>query len=163
MENGKTLFEMSIDTRALYDLLLKADPGQTVTFVEMTNLLGRDVAGVFPNLQSALRRVENLDGIVFGNVRGIGYKRLNDIEIIQTSEREIVAIRRRARKAGRRVTKIENFDALPNEEKIRHNMSLSLFGAINSMTKPKQVRKLEEAVSSAAKELPIGRTLEVFK
>lgn len=162
MENGKTLFELSIDTRTLYDLLAKADHNQTVTYTEMTDLLGRHVEGGDPNLQSALRRVENLDGIVFGNVLGVGYKRLSDIEIVQTSEREITAIRRRAKRAGRRVTRIADFDSLPNEVKVRHNAALSLFGALNIMTKPKQVKKLESAVAAAAKELPLGRTLEVF-
>ena len=162
MENGKTMFELSIDTRALYDLLLQIEPEQIVHYTTMRDILGRQVDGADSNLQSALRRVQHLDGIVFGNVRGVGYKRLNDIEIVQTSEHEITAIRRRTKKAAQRITLVGDFDSLPNSEKIQHNTFLSLFGALNAMTKPKQVRKLENAVATASKELPFGRTLEVF-
>lgn len=162
-ENGKTKFEMSIDTRITYDLLMKAAIGETVTYAAIAKELGRPVSGAEPHLQSALHRCLSNDNRVFANVSRVGYKRLGDVEIVATGERETEMLRRRAKRAGKRLTCVENFDGLPNDMKVKHNTYLSMFGAISAMTKTGAVKKLEGEVFRAQAALPLAKTLEAFK
>lgn len=157
----KTRFEMSIDTRVLYDRLKQAVVGEVVTFEQMSDLLGRKVEGACPNLQSALRRLEG-EGIAFANIRAKGYQRMNDVEIVGTAEHAREGLRRAAKKAIKRLTCVQNFDALPNEQKIKHNAALSGFGAIASIMSPGRVKKLEERVAQTGAQLPLAKTLEAF-
>lgn len=163
MTDTKPAFEMSIDTRVIYDRLKSAAIGQTVTFDELSKELGRKVEGDSSNIQSALRRLVNTDGIVFDNVRGLGYKRLNDVEIVNTSERDREGMRRQARKIVKRLTCVSNFDALPNDMKIKHNAALSGFGAIAAIMTPGAMKKLEASVEQASQQLPLAKTLEAFR
>lgn len=159
----KTKFELSIDTRIVYDLLMKAAVGDTVTFTAIGKELGREVHGAEPHLQSALHRCQSNDNRVFANIRKVGYKRLSDAEIVTTGERETEMLRRRAKRAGNRLTCVENFDGLPNDLKVKHNTYLSLFGAITAMSKTGSVKKLEGEVFRAQAALPLAKTLEAFK
>lgn len=159
----KTVFELSLDTKAIYDLLATAAVGQTISFAAMSDSLGRTVMGGEPHVQSALHRIQSMDGRVFANVRGVGYRRLNDAEIVGTGTREIDTIRRRAKRAGRRLTCVADFAALPNDLKVKHNTFLSMFGAIASMMKPKAVKRVETEVTRAQAALPLAKTLEAFK
>lgn len=158
----KTLFEMSIDTRMLYDRLKKAAIGDVVSFTQMTELLGRSVDGACGNVQSALHRLEG-EGIAFANVRGTGYQRMNDVEVVNSAEHAREGIRRKAKRAVRRLTCVQEFDRLPNEMKVKHNAALSGFGAIASIMSPGRVKSLEEAVARVGAQLPLAKTLEAFK
>jgi len=162
MTDKKTLFEMSIDTRMLYDRLKKAAVGEVVSFAQMTDTLGRQVEGANSNLQSALRRLEG-EGIAFANVRGVGYQRMNDVEVVNTAEHAREGIRRKAKRAVKRLTCVQEFDKLPNELKVKHNAALSGFGAIASIMSPGRVKALEEQVMKAGAQLPLAKTLEAFK
>ena len=58
---------------------------------------------------------------------------------------------------------VKEFDKLPNDLKIKHNTYLSMFGAVSAMTKAGKVKLLESAVEKAHAQLPLARTLEVFR
>ena len=161
-DQPKNLFEISVDTRMLYDLLSKAPVGETVTFARMSEALGRRVEGADSHLQSALRRLVSLDQKVFSNVRGVGYQRLSDTEIVKSGERDRDHIQRSARKAAKRLLCVEDFDALPNDLKVKHNTYLSMYGAMVSMLSPGRVKNLESEVSKAQAQLPLAKTLEAF-
>lgn len=162
MTDKKTLFEMSIDTRMLYDRLKKAEIGEAVTFKQMGEILGRSVDGSCSNLQSALHRLEG-EGVAFANVRGEGYQRMNDIEVVNSAEHSREGIRKKAKRAIKRLTCVQVFDALPNDLKVKHNAALSGFGAIASIMSPGRVKALEEQVAKAGAQLPLAKTLEAFK
>lgn len=162
MNDQKTRFEMSIDTRMLYDLLKKAAVGEVVSFTRMSEVLGRQVEGATGNVQSALHRLEG-EGIAFANVRGTGYQRMNDVEVVNTAEEAREAIKRKAKRAAKRLTCVQNFDGLANELKIKHNAALSGFGAIASIMSPGRMKVLEDQVARAGAQLPLAKTLEAFK
>lgn len=158
-----TRFEMSIDTRTLYELIMKAEIGDTVTFESMKSALGRPVEGNEPSLQSALRHAFNQDDRYFANVRKVGYKRLTDIEIVGSGEIETSHIRRRAKRAGKRLTLVQDFSKLTPDERIRHNTYLSIFSAMAQITKNSAVKKLEGVVKQSGESLPLAKTLEALK
>lgn len=162
MEDQKTRFEISIDTRMLYDRLKTAVVGEVVSFAQMTELLGRPIEGSTSNLQSALHKLEG-EGIAFANVRGSGYQRMNDTEVVHTAEDAREGIKRKAKRAVKRLTCVQNFDGLPNELKIKHNAAISGFGAIASIMSPGRMKSLEDQVAKIGQQLPLAKTLEAFK
>lgn len=161
-ETKRPSFEMSIDTRLIYERMKQAAVGEVISFRALSEVIGNKVEGDNPSIQSALRKLLG-EEIVFENVRGVGYKRLNDVEIVQTYERDRVSIQRKARKAVKRLTCVQDFEALPNELKVRHNAAVSGFAAIANMLKTGSMKKLETAVEHAREQLPLAKTLEAFK
>lgn len=156
-------FELAADTRLLYSLLQKAAIGETVTFAAMSAQLSRTVGGADCYLQSALRIIERDEEIVFGSVRGVGYKRLSDAEIATTiGPAAITRMRRAATRATRSVLTARD-EKLTNEERVKRNTTLSFLGMIRHATKPAAVERIESEVRNASRELPIGRTLEALK
>ena len=161
--NGKTRprFEMSLDTRCIYDRLKQAGVGETVTYKELGTILGREVDGGDPSMQSAIRSVEN-DGLVFGNVRSIGYQRLRDAEIVRSTEQDRLSIRRKARRVVEKLSHVADFEGLPNDLKVKHNAAVSGFGAIAAVLSPAKMKALEGKIESAQAKLPLAKTLAAF-
>lgn len=159
---NKTNFEMGLETKALYEALKAVGLDQTISYPKLSEALGRKVEGANSNLQSALHRLE-AEGIAFANIRGEGYKRMDDIAVVNTAETSREGIRRKAKRAIKRLTCVSAFEKLPNDMKVKHNAALSGFGAIAAMMTPKSVKALEQTVALAGSSLPLAKTLEAFK
>lgn len=154
-------FEISADTRLLYQRLIEAGIGNTVTYADLSAAISRPVQGADPNLQSALRRAFREDGMVFDCVRKIGYRRLNDAEIVRSSGNDVSRLRRLTKRKARKLFTAD-FDKLSNEERIAHNTNASVFGAVAVALSKRSVEAVSKAVSSAGKELPVADTLRLF-
>ncbi len=154
-------FELSPDTRLLTDVLLKMGAGEMMTYKQMETLLSRKIGGSDSTLHSARRRAEKEDGFVFGSVRTIGIKRLADGEIVDLGETGAKALRRSAKRTARKVANVQNFDALSDELKARHNGALALFGGVMAAAKGSTLRRLERAANVGGR-LSLGRTFELF-
>lgn len=162
--NGsKPNFEIATDTRLLYQALMKVKPGSEITYTALSKDMGRHIEGADPYLQSAIRRAFKNDGAVFDNIRGKGYRRLLDNEIVAGSVGDTDALRRKARRSARKLAAVENVADLPQEQRIEHSARLSLFAAIVSMTKPAAIESVKAKVSAAGQELPFAKTLEAFQ
>lgn len=157
----RPMFVMSVDTRVVYDRLKKAELGETITYADLGALLGREIDGGDPIMQSALRSVEN-DGLVFGNVRSVGYQRLNDTEIVKSTEQDRLALRRKARRVVEKLSHVADFEALPNDLKVKHNAAVSGFGAIAAILSPAKMKALEGRIEVAQAKLPLAKTLAAF-
>lgn len=160
-DTKRPTFEMSLDTRVVVDALRDVKVGERITYQSIGDALGRAVDGGDPHIQSALRRLE-ADGVIFGNVRRVGYQRLADVDIVNTVEHERKGLRRKARRIVHRLTSIADFEALPNELKVKHNAAVSGFGAIAAILAPDKMRQLEAKVEGAQAKLPLAKTLAAF-
>lgn len=161
-QTKKSIQEMSIDTRLILQRLEKARVDETITYAELDGLIGRDVRKVAAHcLQSALRAAMRRE-IVFGTVWGVGLKRLGDGELAGVGEVARQKIRRTAKRAIKKMLLVQDFDSLSNEEKVRHNASLSMLGAVAHIASTGQAKTLERRVSSTMGALPLQRTLEAF-
>lgn len=158
----KIATEMTADSRAVYERLGKAKIGDTVTYEELKALTRRDVQGVDRYILNTALKNALRDGKVFGCVRTVGVKLLNDGEIISDAESVAPRIRRISRRASRRLTAVQNFDKLPNEQKVKHNALLSVFGAITAMGRAKSIARVEQEVKRTSQSLSLSATLEVF-
>lgn len=156
------MFKLAVDTRLLYQYLRDMDVGSIANYSELDDVIGRDVRNAgYSNLASARRRCLNHDGIVFGTVKSVGLKRLNDQEIVATADGEFDAIRRKARHAARKVA-CSDYSKLETQFQGKHNAALSLFGAVANVTKTAKVKLFEDHVSSLHAELSLTKTLEFF-
>jgi hypothetical protein len=163
MENHmKPIAEMSSDTRAVYDRLKKTEVGGIVTYAELDAMTMRKTQGKDRFVVSTAVRNSLRDGMVFAAVRNVGVKRLADTEIVSTAHETLPRIRRAARRASRKLTAVQNFDALPNDAKIQHNTFLSVFGAIAHLGTESATAKVEQKVREASQTLSLGKTLEAF-
>lgn len=158
----RTIFEMSIDSQTILKRLSEAEIGEVISYSDMNKLIGRSVqAEAHYCLQTAMRNMLS-DGKVFAVVRGEGVRRLADAEIVGVGEYALAHMRRTARRAGRKLLAVEDFDALPNEIKIRHNAIASVLGAIEHFSHPLRVKRIEGKVAQAQARLPLKKTLEAF-
>lgn len=160
-ETGRrTAGAQNIDVQILVDFLR----GKTglVKYSEMTTVLGRDVRGAAWTVLAAARRALEREGIVFGTVRGVGIKRLNDVEIIGTGRAALTRARRAMRRSINTVGCVD-YDSLDDDSKVQHNTYLSIMSAINKVTHEPQIRRVQVAVQKAQAKLPLARTLDAFK
>ena len=156
------MFEASPDARLLRGRLKAVEIGQMVTYVELSAVVSRTVGGAFGPLRTALRSLLHDEQRVFGVVRGIGLKRLSDAEIVEAADSDIDSVRRKARRAARKLTSVQDFAAMDPAKQLAHTARLSIFGAIGHMTTESAVRKIETAATGRATELPIAETLKAF-
>lgn len=162
-QDGKrTIGEASLEAQLLHERLSKADFGEEITYAELSEVAGRNVqTTAFAALQTARRRCENQNQIVFGVIRGIGLRRLLNEEIPQSAQNNIDHIRRTAKRTARRLACVD-YNALPRQLQNEHNTKLSILGALTELSKPSGGKLLEQRINSEQKALPIGKTLELF-
>lgn len=164
MSDKKTIPNWSVDASMLYDRLKKAAIGETVTYADLSAIIGRNVQGSARHLvYSAINKALREDHMVFEAVMGVGYRRLDDVEIVNCSDNAFVRVRRMARRQSAKLTSVSNFAALPNELKIKHNTNISMLGALTHLIRPASVKRLESHVMEAATVLPSAKVLEHVK
>jgi len=155
-------FEKSNDTKILESVLEGASVGDLVTYEELSKAIGRDVRKFAqPSLCSARRGLLNAKRIVFGCETGVGLKRLNDEEIVHSSESD----RRRMKRAATRAIKklaVVNFEGLSEELKRQHVVASAQLGAIEMFSGKNATKKIESKVDGSKTTLAIGETLQMF-
>lgn len=158
--------ELSVDARLLQQRLKIVPVGETVTYETLAAVIGRECRPqhkAYGALTTARARAQRDDGMVFDAVHRVGLKRLTDVEIVAGGAAVIERVRRAARKGTRRLLAVQNFDALPNEAKIKHNAYASMLGAMVSISTERKVKQLEKYVQNTQAALPLAKTLEVCK
>jgi hypothetical protein len=151
-----------MDSKAIEERLVDLEIGEEIAYSELSELIGRDVTSERGALNSARRRLVRDHQMVFGVIRGVGLKRLDDAEIVGTGESVNDHIRRTARRAARQIACVRDFEAMPPEKRTQHNTWLSLFGAIASVTRAPCVKRLAAAVEQSRASLPLMKTLQSF-
>lgn len=160
----KTVSELDVDTRAVYDKLISAQENETITYAELSELIGRNIQQqARPMLDFARRMAFRENKILFDTIYTIGVKRLDDIGKVGTYEHTMRNIKTKAYQGRKKIFSVDNFNALPNELKVKHNAAASLFGAINLMAEKSSMKKIELKVTTNNAALPIGKTMELFR
>ena len=163
-ENRRPRFQISIETRLIYDMLRQTAYGDIVTYVSMSNKIGSDVRGDGRSAMTAARRIAERDNLaVFEVVPNVGLKRITDHENIASAGNGMAKIRRASRRLRHRIGAV-NYGQLSDTDKILHNAHMSAAAATELFAAPKAITKITAAVDDvAAGELPIGKTLELFR
>lgn len=159
----KPQITMSLDTQMLYERLEKAQIGDLIKYEELSAIIGSDVQiKGRGSLQSARKMAMRDKSMVFESVRDIGIKRLADAEIVRSGQAYISRIRRHARRGMRVLVSVQNFEALPNDLKIRHNATASMLGAVAQFSGGAAQKRIEDAVEAAGNKISYAKTLELF-
>jgi hypothetical protein len=141
------------DSEAIARLLSALAVGEEVSYHDLTAAIGRDVQTVArAAMERARYRLERDERRVFGVVLGIGLRRLNDREIVATSDKARAHIRRTSRRAARTVL-CSDYAALPREDQTKHNTALSVFGILEQMAGDKAYRRIEHGVRESGSTL----------
>lgn len=160
--NKPLRFQASPDTRLLIAEIQKMKVGDTLKFDRVKEIVGRDAHGSFSPLQSALRICRRQHGMEFGSITKVGYKRLNDVEIVASAESDMRRAHRASRRSAERLSRVQNFAALPAEAQAKHNAAMSIVSVIGAVTSKRAVNRIETETAKAHKELPIAGTLKAL-
>jgi len=156
----KTIAEGSIDVKLLVDRLQKTTEGDTVTYDELSELIGRNIQVNRHLLQSARKSLRRNEGILFDCIHSTGLRRMNNSDIVcKVTTQPFKRIRSTIRNAGKDMTCIDD-QLLSNPERITVNATRSLFGVLHQFTLPKAIENIKAASDEA---LPIGKTLAIFQ
>lgn len=163
MEIKNQTREISVDARVLLARLKSAQVGEIVPYSELSRLVGRDVQKDGRHILVSARKWARHDRILFGAVTGRGLQRLDDTGKVRAGSGMMDKIRRTSRRAAQVLAAVEDFNALPNEMKIQHNMSLSIFGIIQQATSSKTQCKISEHVQGVENGvLAMKKSFELF-
>ena len=156
------------DIYVVRDLLAQANIGDTITFHQIADALDRPMdSSAYGAIHQAKILLEKEDGMVFGNIRGVGYKRLTDPEIIESFEVDRRRLRRWAQRAARRLTNVNDYSNLSPEHKITHQAGLGVLAAVARVMAPKMLDNVKETISPILpenpKQVPVGRIIELMR
>ena len=159
----KTIPELSIDSRTLYDKLAKIEIDGFIPYTELSEAITRNVQHeARGNLTTARNMARKIHGAVFGVVMNEGLKRLKDEEIVGIGMKSVKSIGRASRRAMNKLICVKDFNNMPVDVQTKHNTMLSVLGVMNVMSKPKRINAIEHKVATAQKRLPVSQTLEFF-
>lgn len=161
--NSKVFPKISLDSQMLYDRLAEAKPGETISYAELTDLIGRDVqTEAYGCLATARRKARNHNRKVFGTLAKVGLKCLEDAEIVDSGYRSLTTVKRRARDGLKKLICLQDYNGLADHMKVKHNAVAAILMVANRMTTPKKVAALETVVSEKMQKLTFTQTLEFF-
>jgi len=158
----KTIPERSYETSAIYQRIIQLSVDEVITYQEISVIISRDIQQARGYLNTAKRIALRDDGFVFGAVRNIGIRRLNDMAIVESANKSIRSIRRKASRKKDDLLCMRR-EELNDEEKLSLDTKLTHTSFLEHMTKPKAIRRLEMSVKEASHQLPLQKTLEIFR
>lgn len=162
-KNGKRVIpQVSIDGQVLTKRLAEINPGETITYGEMSNLIGRDVRKEGHSALVCARKYLLRDyQAVFESVMGVGLKRLVDNEIAKIGSHYLRRINKMSSRGIEKLSAVD-WNNLDNESKIRHNTDMSALAVQKELSSPRKLKSIEQVVITANRRLPIGETLAIF-
>lgn len=155
--------EQSANTKALMDALRIITIGGEASYSHLSEQIGRNVQAEARGALGSARRALLREGIRFDVVRDVGLRRMTDSEVARSGARGMRLVHSAARREAKKLTAVEKFDALPNEDKVAHNAAMSVLGAVAHFTAPKQVQLIEAATGQTQRRLPIADSLDTLR
>jgi ribosomal protein L30/L7E len=121
------MFQKSDLTQKTHDLLIGVN-GE-VSYATLASHVG--LAEFTPRLRSAVisarRSLEREHGIVFETVRGLGLRRLADIDVVRSTNAIRQSIHRKAKSGILRLGAVRNFADLPPQEQAQATINQTIF------------------------------------
>jgi hypothetical protein len=163
--------EISIDARTLqkrlHDAHVNGDHG-VITYKELSQLIGREVQAEARSVLMTARRREEAPiprggcEVVFGAVLRVGLRWLDDKGLVGTGRMALEHVHRTARRGARRLTFVTNFDGLPSDLKLQHNLHASVLAVLANRSGRRALKKLEAKIAPDGV-LPLAKCLEAMK
>lgn len=160
----KAVPDLSIDTQTIERLLSVVDVGEFVSYEDLSSAIGRNVQnGARHILKSAQTRLLRDQQMVFAPVWGKGMKRLDDVGIVGTGVSTLRRVHNLARRGAKTLAAVQDFEALPNDSKVQHNLMAAQLGMLSHVTSGRIAKRLEAHAKQSPSPLPTAKLLEAMK
>lgn len=132
------MFEKSYLTTILCDHLRQTN-GE-ISYARICDVAGCDIGVARPAIASA-RRILEREKIVFATVRGVGLRRIDDSEIVRSTEKIKGTIRRASRRGIKRLNAVSSIANLLPSDQISATLNRTIFEAVHQHTTSPTTRK----------------------
>ncbi len=143
--NGVNMFPVkkNADKFVIEEYLLKKEINDTVTYNEIINIcVEKNKIKVNQILSSVIQKLHR-QGVIFHNIRNIGYKRANDTMKVIQSPLYLKSARNKLKKANRELKSVDS-NNLSNELKIQNDTMYAMTNLMLHLSKQAQVKQLEQ-------------------
>lgn len=161
--NPRPSFKLHIDTQLLIERLRELDYGTSITYRQLSELIGRNVqteaAGI---LASAIRYLAREEAIFFSKERGNGVQRVTESE---RNKEAPLRGRKQIRSAARRMRRELEYippEKLNREEQKERNANIALSGTLSHLAKEKEASKVIEAAPDDGR-LSTGKIIDLMR
>jgi len=156
------IFKRSADTINLHAVLIATQVNHVVGYDKLSDAIGKPVTGSTGALRSARRIAQNEDRQVFGVIRSVGLKRLDDEGVIEFADEKTTRVRRGAWRA-RRVVAIADVSKLKATSRQRAIALASVLSVVVDLARERSLLTVGQAtVGGSAGSLPIKATLRAL-
>lgn len=161
---ARVLEIVSEETRKIFEFLAEINEGGEVSYEEIATALGKQefTTKLRGSLAAARKRLIREKGIVFGVNRAVGLKRLTPAEIVDASRGGIHRVSRQCRRSMKTLG-CADFQRLSADEKIKHNASMSIYGALAASSSLSSIKRIETVVKNSGEILSLSATIDHFK
>lgn len=153
---------ISVEAQTLAKLLAETPVGALISYEVLSTAIGRDITkDARWALDTARTKVMREERMVFGTMKGLGLKRLNDVETVQTGAAAISHIKRTAARSLEKVT-CPDSAALPPDAQQQQFLYISINQLHIHISKRKSLRAIATAVKAKLAPLDLNETLRHF-
>lgn len=161
---SKRLPELSWETSKIYERLKVADIGELVPYKELSVLIDKeDIQNDCRwYMDSARRKLEIDEGIIFTVIPNKGLKRLDNEGKIDCGDVAIKKVRRAAKRGMKKLGCVD-VGSLTNEKKTELFSRMSVLGAVRLFSGKKVIKGLENKTKLEPRFLNYKPNLDLFK
>lgn len=161
-EQGRQVIpDLSVEVSLIVTKIAAApNSTQTITYGELSALVGRDILQKREWLTSARRILFRDHGILIETVRKVGVRIADNAGIMNAGIRDVSSSRRALKRASRKFDAVEPA-ALSEEDRKNYTGHVATVNALQLLSKPSSVRKVVEKSEGAP--LPSASILEMFR
>jgi hypothetical protein len=157
-------FEASADAKLLADLLRKAQPGETVEYQTMNDLIRGNVQGDDRGkLYTAMKWLRDEDGILFQCIPKQGYVRLTDQQAAENLGRVATKKTQEAAKRGLQNIRAINVAQVDENGRVEMAMRGTMLSIQYYAGKDATGRKLLPKVRDSGHDLPTKEALDIMR
>lgn len=160
----KIKFQRSIETQELMRVLGEMLPGDKITYQELSKVSMGDCSPRGDKnsfLHSARRILAKEKGMEFDSIPNVGIYCMTDRDKVKKSGRVLPSMARRAKRCMASLISVE-YEKLTEDEKIRHNTTMSIMNVVKTVGSADKVEKVKKLVQSTRSRLELSETIKSF-
>lgn len=159
----KGIREAAYETRQIVELLMSAEPGQSITFAQIREACGMNSINACRGYLSTARKTVRREGLLFEAIRGQGLRRMTDEEIAtRTPEWRRKRIRRQSREMVKDLAAVNDFAGLSDEARLSVYVAQTEAAIIDKATSRGAETTLRDASRAKQDQLAIGESLRLL-
>jgi hypothetical protein len=162
MTTNKTIFVKTAERELLEHELRQLEVGQEITYEALARSVGISVEEVKVISYRARQFLECQERIVIRPIPGVGLKRLDSPDVVDSTDEVVVRARRASKRASRRLVQCVEYDELDQDKKVKHNVRLAQLGSITLLSDKKSEKRLTEHVKEAGEKPSLKNTLDLL-